>query len=435
MSINPTTTMEQDQLKMKTTIIPEDESQEEHLPARGDEPAEEEEEEDYDGPLTPPPAPIKAPRRRRLALLERWRATTNNTQLRQRRAGGTTTSTHHRMVNKKSAIEDFYRVDTVNAIPLTSGKYSYTNEKNNNNNTKQVKVLLPGVPRYEDDWSRDSHDYFNLIVLVPVTVLNVMNWNWDVLFSWLDHTATTNGNTNSNANNSNNNTKKFASSFTQTLQRAWTGDWFDVFLIATMVYFLTDLLWIWRVPTCVKSPGIIRLHHIAVLLFLIIPYYHPPVRYCMGACLTVELNTWFLIARRVFNKQGFPPWTVLEVSSWSPWSIRVKVISIAFYVTWIGIRCFLYPALLLPFYKHWREWSRVTGTSLNILLPSVPLHAAFCLLNLKWTYELIMSKVRYHRRQRRLVRSTYNNNNHNNNLNGAQQQQQQYYYSNVDKGL
>jgi len=38
------------------------------------------------------------------------------------------------------------------------------------------KSLLPGPIKYEDDWARDLHDFFNLISLVPVVVLNVLNW-------------------------------------------------------------------------------------------------------------------------------------------------------------------------------------------------------------------------------------------------------------------
>jgi hypothetical protein len=29
-------------------------------------------------------------------------------------------------------------------------------------------VVLPGVPKHEDDWARDAHDFFNLVVLVGV---------------------------------------------------------------------------------------------------------------------------------------------------------------------------------------------------------------------------------------------------------------------------
>ena len=31
------------------------------------------------------------------------------------------------------------------------------------------RVVLPGVPRHEDDWARDSHDFFNLIVPCGLT--------------------------------------------------------------------------------------------------------------------------------------------------------------------------------------------------------------------------------------------------------------------------
>jgi hypothetical protein len=27
-------------------------------------------------------------------------------------------------------------------------------------------VVLPGLPKHEDDWPRDAHDFFNLVVLV-----------------------------------------------------------------------------------------------------------------------------------------------------------------------------------------------------------------------------------------------------------------------------
>jgi TLC domain len=229
----------------------------------------------------------------------------------------------HRNNNQHRLLEDHYRVDRVK------------------NNPRSL-VVLPGVPSHEDDWARDSHDFFNLVVLVPVVVLNVMNWNWEKLM--------------------------YSTSAKQafSIQRAWTGEWFYWFFFVTLLYFVTDLVWIVSVPTCVKSPATIIQHHVATILYLLIPYSRPDYQWCMGACMIVEVNTWFLIARRVFNKQGFPPW----VLNLSVVSIRVKLISIFFYLTWILIRCLL----------------------------SVPLHAAFCVLNLRWSYDLLMSKVRYWRR-------------------------------------
>lgn len=246
---------------------------------------------------------------------------------------------------RRRLVEDHYRVDP------------------------EKKVLLPGLPAHDDDWARDSHDFFNLIVLVPVVVLNIMNWNWDIL---LDPYS-----------------KK-------TIPEAWTGDWFDIFFTVTLLYFLVDLLWVCLIPSCVKSPATIVKHHVVTLLYLLVPYLAPEYQWCMGACMSVELNTWFLIARRVFNKQGFPPWII----GLPPFfSIRIKLISIFFYLTWVIIRCILYPSLMIVFTKMWNELSEEVGTRWNVLLVTQILHPVFCLLNFKWSYDLLMSKIRAWRRK------------------------------------
>jgi hypothetical protein len=411
--------------------------------------------------MIPPPAPTKSRLRRRRMLFEKLRTKRQQILLQHSK----TNSNNDAVVGegsskKRSLVTQFYRVDTVpRTLPCKDGDSSHSAmdvknddihqslstsntslltgngsipdggalginqidtskrqhaktpflsnkkqvHKKSHTNEKVVNVVLPGVPSYEEDWARDTHDYFNLIVLVPVTVLNIMNWNWDVLLTELSYGGQTYKNhTGSRGNNNSIGYVSYYEHLLHTVQSAWTGDWFDIFFYFTAAYFILDLLWIIVLPICVKSPSVIIQHHIAVLLYILIPYLHPNVRYCMGACMTVEINTWFLIARRVFNKQGFPPWTLIELNSWL--SIRVKVISIFFYLTWISIRCILYPALLVPFYQHWRSYSKVTGTSFNLLLFAVLLHTAFCLLNLKWSYELLMSKLRYFRRQRLLYK-------------------------------
>jgi TLC domain len=229
------------------------------------------------------------------------------------------------------------------------------------------RTVLPGVPKHDPDWNRDAHDFFNLVVLVPVLALNVMNWNWDIILNMPKN---------------------------KTVSDAWTGEWFDLFFQATALYFLIDLAWILIIPSCVKSPSTILQHHVAAMLYILVPYYYKEYQWAMGACMSVELNTWFLIARRVFNKQGFPPW-IIDLSFVS---IRVKIISTLFYVTWIAIRCLLYPYLLPRFVKLWLNHSAAVGTKFNVVFISVPLHAAFCLLNLKWSYDLLVSKIRYWRR-------------------------------------
>ena len=226
------------------------------------------------------------------------------------------------------------------------------------------KKLLPGLNVHDDDWARDLHDFFNLISLVPVVVLNVINWNWDILLD-----------TSSN----------------KTLQQAWIGEWFVAFYAITIGYFVADLIWVILVPHCVKSPGVIIQHHVATLLYLIIPYRFPEEGWLMGACLCVEVNTWLLIARRVFNKQGFGPWVI----SCSFFSIRIKLISILFYITWIGIRCFIYPSIMKVLWALWFDQWEKYGTIFNSRYAlGLFLHSIFCALNFKWTFDLFMSKVR-----------------------------------------
>jgi hypothetical protein len=241
-------------------------------------------------------------------------------------------------------LEHYYRVDT------------------------ERKLVLPGVPQHEEDWLRDSHDFFNLVVLIPIIALNVMNWNWETLL----------------------NLKK-----KQTIVDAWTGEWFEMFFFSVVAYFAADLMWMFIVPKCVKSPMTIIQHHVVTMLYILIPYFRPELRWAMGACMSVEINTWFLIARRVFNKQGFPPW-ILNLSFVS---IRVKLISICFYVTWFGIRCILYPIMLVYLVKRWHLEYLKNGSWINIELVNPLVHVSFCILNFKWTYDLLMSKIRYYKRR------------------------------------
>mmetsp|Transcript_14800 Transcript_14800/g.24469 ORF Transcript_14800/g.24469 Transcript_14800/m.24469 type:complete len:308 (-) Transcript_14800:147-1070(-) len=231
----------------------------------------------------------------------------------------------------------------------------------------EARVVLPGVPTHEDDWARDAHDFFNLIVLIPLVVLNIMNWNWDMLL------------------------------LGKSPEHAWTGEWFFPFYIFAQSYFVADLGWMFFVPSCVRSPTTIIQHHVATILYMMIPYFFPEFRFIMGALLSVEINTWFLIARRVFNKQGFQPWII----GLPPiLSIRIKLISICFYVTWVVIRCIIYPLLIIDFVTRYNARSAHFGTRFNIWAVILPLHSCFVALNFKWTYDLLMSKLRYWRRSR-----------------------------------
>mmetsp|Transcript_1157 Transcript_1157/g.2098 ORF Transcript_1157/g.2098 Transcript_1157/m.2098 type:complete len:333 (+) Transcript_1157:82-1080(+) len=227
-------------------------------------------------------------------------------------------------------------------------------------------VLLPGVPTYDEDLARDFHDFFNLICLVPIIALNVLNWDWDKLFQSIH--------------------SKEGIPFIH----CWTGEYFYLFFYVTLAYFIVDLVWVTVIPRAVKSPSTIIQHHIATILYLIIPFHVQSFRFLMGVCMSVEMNTWFLIARRVFNKQGFPPWTIDLPYLFS---VRVKLISICFYITWISIRCVLYPYVLVVFYKMVQS-GNLRENERMFMPVGTCLHSVFCVLNVRWTIDLINSKIR-----------------------------------------
>ena len=243
---------------------------------------------------------------------------------------------------------------------------------------KDNQALLPGIPTYDNDLARDLHDFFNLIVLVPIVVLNALNWDWESMVKLNDSGPNTNGN----------------GIDVVPFVHAWTGEYFTMFFWSTVAYFLSDLLWVIIVPKCVKSPSTIIQHHLAVLLYIIIPFKLPKLRFLMGVLMSVELNTWFLIARRVFNKQGFSPWT-LDI----PYliSVRVKLISIFFYISWIIIRCIVYPYVLyLLAFPLLASKSYVDEK--HAIRIAVVLQTVFCILNAQWSLQLFNSKLKQWRK-------------------------------------
>ena len=172
-----------------------------------------------------------------------------------------------------------------------------------------------------------------------------------------------------------------------------------------MTYFLVDLLWVAWTPICVKSPDVIikvrnehglsvsrcqrltphflslQQHHLVAMAYMIAPVYLPEFRFFMGACLSVEINTWFLILRRVIFKYPNLPFVLTES------------VSVAFYVSWIAIRCFVYPYVLYDFLR--RSYDAILETHrLHWPMICIPVHFFLCVLNFKWTYDLFSPMVK-----------------------------------------
>lgn len=194
---------------------------------------------------------------------------------------------------------------------------------------------------------RDRHDIFNIVALLPLIFLTFANYDWGVVLATGDPEA------------------------------SWTDEYFWQYWFATTLYFGVDLVWVWRVPTCVKSPSVIIKHHIVAIFYLAGPVLFPMFRWAMGACLSVEINTWFLIARRV---------AYLRRDAIS--NLITGIINVAFYVSWLAIRCFLYPLIMAIYVQKCQVALVETGTLLHWPVIFVPIHFILCLLNLKWSYDL-----------------------------------------------
>ncbi|GBF94564.1 hypothetical protein Rsub_06679 [Raphidocelis subcapitata] len=151
------------------------------------------------------------------------------------------------------------------------------------------------------------------------------------------------------------------------------GGGFELFWTSCMVYFLIDTAFVGIYPQSVKSPVVILSHHLVTAVYMLIPYHYPKYQWCMAACMTVEVNTWLLIARRVI---GGP------------------LIEAAFYVTWILLRNVYYPYLIWAFYGEWRAESRLCGSPWNPILATPCMQAFLSGLNLHWSVQLFKKRPR-----------------------------------------
>lgn len=223
-----------------------------------------------------------------------------------------------------------------------------------------------GPLRQDSNLARDVHDWFNLVALLPVIVFNFWNWSCTAiplcgLTTWTS------------------------------VPSLWHGEHFSAFWWTTFAYFVIDALWMVLLPMCVRSPDVIIKHHIATLAYIFIPYNHPRFAWFMGANMIVEVNTWFLIARRSFNKNGdkmFSQGVPLTKS------LRLLAVSSCFYVSWFVIRLGLYPLLLVLMVQAWWDYSSEVGSYLNIIGVTPVMQCIFIFLNVKWTIDLIRSKLK-----------------------------------------
>ena len=212
--------------------------------------------------------------------------------------------------------------------------------------------------------SKLIHDYFNIVYLPIIIFLNITNW--EIL---------------SNLNN--------------TYSIVWNGSYFNYFWITTMIYFIIDFIWIYLIPNCVKNSNALLIHHIVTIINLLFQYFLiDNVEWITSTCLIVEINTWFLILRRLD----------FQINNNLVRIIMKYYINFMFFFSWILIRLFLYPYLvyyifisyeyyyqLLSFQYH--NYSPSFFLVLNPVLFPLVGHLLLCTMNFKWSYELIKNNL------------------------------------------
>lgn len=141
------------------------------------------------------------------------------------------------------------------------------------------------------------------------------------------------------------------------------------------LYLLFDTIWVAMYPQSVASPPTIIFHHLVCLVGWIVPHFSDPsLSRWTSLGLVVEINTFFLIARRYFG--------------------RTVLLQVLFYLTWVLFRLILFPAVLYHFIFKYVENSMTQNqgnfcnTGLFVVLTMIFLNV----LNFKWSWDLFIKR-------------------------------------------
>ena len=121
------------------------------------------------------------------------------------------------------------------------------------------------------------HDFFNIIVLIFVCTLNIyyLYLTTDVSLLGTDAIAS----------------------------EPYHRYLFNLSLNLFIIYVVVDTFWVILIPSCVLSdPKSIVFHHFVTLLMTLVPFVHQQFGWHFGACILVEINTFFLTLRRNLSR-------------------------------------------------------------------------------------------------------------------------------------
>eukprot|EP01040_Poterioochromonas_malhamensis_P001084 gene1084-1149_t len=146
-------------------------------------------------------------------------------------------------------------------------------------------------------------------------------------------------------------------------------DWYWIQFWSFFLYILVDTLWLIIKPRSVVSPCAIIAHHIVCIIGWVLPALYDQI-YAdwVSYGLLVEVNTWFLIARRTWKDVAF--------------------FGFCFYLCWFTLRLIMYPVILYRFSKliYEKGFSEVHYTAFIQWVFMVALTS----LNYKWTLDMVI---------------------------------------------
>ena len=192
------------------------------------------------------------------------------------------------------------------------------------------------------------HDFFNLGALACLNTLNTYNWTFS------------------------------------NYQFVWTGTFFESLRQSFLLYFLIDTAWIYLYPRSVKSPQMIYIHHgISMVGLLLIP---DQTSKLVSSLFFIEINTWLLICRRLFNNGYLDEYRYLNILG-KVVNTDIKIVSILFYISWIYYRLIVMPQLFLSMVM-------ITLKSQSLVNIGVcAIQGILTLMGIKWSHDLLMSKI------------------------------------------
>ena len=196
------------------------------------------------------------------------------------------------------------------------------------------------------------HDFFNLGALFLLVIVNLANWT------------------------------------ISNYQFVWTGAYFEFLKESFLLYFLIDTTWIYLYPRSVKSPQMIYIHHgISMVGLLLISN---QISKLVSSLLFIEINTWLLICRRLFNNGYLEDYKYLNTLG-KVVNTDIKIVSVLFYISWIYYRLIVMPRILYSMIINTFQSQSYTNISVCLV------QGILTLMGIKWSKDLLISKVRNQR--------------------------------------